>query len=377
MYDGSYIPMSRTAPHSADYILLLFIIGLTLFGFMMVASASSVVGERFRDDTYYFFKHQVFYGGVSGLAAFLVGFFVPYYRWRVLALPALLVALVLLILVFVPGLQVRSGEASRWIAVGPITLQPAEFMKLAFLFYLAALLERKEKDIGSFKDSVLPFLIITGLICTLVILQPDVGTLFIITTIAFVLIFAAGFRLRHLFMIVLGGALLFGILMNTARYRIARIIVYLHPELDPKGIGYQINQALLAVGTGGWWGLGFGRSRQKYHYLPEPATDSIFAIIAEELGLIRTSLVVLAFAAIIWRGYAIARLAPDTFGRLLACGVATWIGIQAFVNMGSILALTPLTGIPLPFISYGGSALATILFASGVLLNISKYTSED
>ena len=151
-------------------------------------------------------------------------------------------------------------------------------------------------------------------------------------------------------------------------------MVYLHPELVPQGIGYQVNQARLAVGTGGLWGLGLGRSRQKYHYLPEPAGDSIFAILAEELGLVRTSFVLLAFAIIGWRGFTIARLAPDTFGRLLATGITSWILAQAFINIGSVLALSPLTGIPLPFISYGGSALATLLLAVGILLNVSKHT---
>jgi len=155
-----------------------------------------------------------------------------------------------------------------------------------------------------------------------------------------------------------------------------RITVYLHPELDPRGIGYQINQALLAVGTGGLWGLGFGRSRQKYHYLPEPAGDSVFAIISEELGFVRTSILLLIFAVIGYRGFAIARKAPDTFGQLLAVGITAWIISQMFINTGSILAITPLTGIPLPFISYGGTALAAMLFATGVLLNISKYTNE-
>jgi cell division protein FtsW len=178
-------------------------------------------------------------------------------------------------------------------------------------------------------------------------------------------------------MIGLGGVLLFAILFNTARYRLARIIVYLHPELDPQGIGYQINQALLAVGTGGLWGLGFGRSRQKYHYLPEPASDSIFAIAAEELGFVRSSIILGAFVLIGFRGFRIAQKAPDTFGRLLACGATSWIMVQAFINIGSIVGLTPLTGIPLPFISYGGSALVSILLASGILLNVSRYTVEE
>lgn len=365
------------ASHGFDSVLLLTIVGLTLFGFIMVASASSVAAEQFRGDVTYFVRHQLLYGGLGGLVAFVIGFFVPYDKWRYLALPGLVLSLVLLVLVFIPGLQVSSGGASRWIALGPITLQPTEITKLAFIVYLAALLERKAEDVRSFRKSVLPFLVITGVISGLVVLQPDIGTLFTITAIAGAMVFAAGFRIRHLAIIGLGGVLLFAVLFNTARYRLARIIVYLHPELDPQGIGYQINQALLAVGTGGIWGLGFGRSRQKYHYLPEPASDSIFAIAAEELGFIRSSFILVAFVLIGFRGFRIAQKAPDAFGRLLACGVTSWIIVQAFINIGSIVGLTPLTGIPLPFISYGGSALVSILLASGILLNVSRYTTEE
>ena len=360
--------------HSADQVLLLTVIGITLFGFIMVASASSVLAEKHYQDAFYFVKHQFIYGGTVGLALFLIGFFVPYKYWRVAAFPGMLVALSLLVLVFVPGLHVSSGGASRWIGIGPATIQPTEVTKLAFIIYLAALLEKKGEDIRDFRKSVIPFLVIMAIIGTLIMMQPDMGTLFSITLIAVSMIFVAGFRLRHLLIIALAGSAVFAIFLNTAKYRLERIMVYLHPELDPQGIGYQINQALLAVGTGGMWGQGLGRSRQKYYYLPEPAGDSIFAVIAEEFGLIRSVVLLLVFAVIGYKGFEVARRAPDTFGRLLATGITSWILIQAFINIGSILAITPMTGIPLPYISYGGSALAAVLFASGILINISKYT---
>ncbi len=368
--------MSSSSRHSADAVLLLCIIGLTLFGLMMVTSASSVIAERFREDIYAFLKHQLAYGGTTGLVAFLLGFFVPYRTWRIIALPGLVISIVLLVMVFIPGLQFSYGGATRWIQAGPITLQPTEITKLAFIVYLAALLERKGDDIRDFKKSVIPFLVITGVIAFLVTMQPDIGTLFSIVMIAGTMVYVGGFRLVHLSLIAGGGLALFLVLFNTASYRLSRILVYLHPELDPQGIGYQVNQALLAVGTGGLWGLGFGRSRQKYHYLPEPAGDSIFAITAEELGFFRTTLVIMAFVVIGYRGFRIASAAPDVFGRLLAAGITAWILMQAFINMAAILAITPLTGVPLPFISYGGTALVSMLFASGVLLNISKYTTE-
>ncbi len=256
-------------------------------------------------------------------------------------------------------------------------MQPSEFAKLGFILYLAALLSRKEADIHDFKKTVVPFLIITAVISVLIILQPDIGTLFTIAIIGLSMAFSSGFRIRHLAFIGLAGAAVFSVLISTAQYRLARLFVYLHPELDPQGIGYQINQALLAVGTGGLWGLGFGRSIQKYSYLPEPAGDTIFAITAEELGFIRVTLILCAFALVVYRGYKIAESAPDTFGRLLATGITSWILIQTFVNVASVLAITPLTGIPLPFISYGGSALVSLLFASGVLLNISTYSKSN
>ncbi len=364
------------AKHAADPILLLAILGLTLFGFIMVASASSVVAERFHRDHYFFFKHQLLFGGSFGLLAFLLGFFTPYRRWRLLALPGLVVSVVLLLLVFVPGLNITYGAAARWISLGPVTVQPTEVAKLAIIIYLAALLERKSGEVRDFLVGAVPFLVIMSIIVILVALQPDIGTLFVITTIAGAMAFVAGFRLHHLLLFILGGAGLFIILLNTAHYRLARVIVYLHPELDPQGIGYQINQALLAVGTGGLLGLGFGRSRQKYFFLPEPAGDSIFAILSEELGFIRTVAIIAVFLLIGLRGFSVARNAPDAFGKLLAAGVTVWIVLQAFVNMGSVLGTTPLTGVPLPYISYGGSSLVMLLLASGILLNVSKYTEK-
>lgn len=365
-----------SAPKHADSLLLITIFALTIFGLIMVGSASSVLATRFQEDPFFFLKHQLLYGITFGFIAFVVGLFTPYTKLRPLAVPAILVALVLLVLVFVPGLRVASGGATRWIGIGSFTIQPSELAKLGFILYLAALLERKGADIHNFKQSVVPFLAIVAVIGLLIILQPDIGTLFVITAIGLSMIFAAGLKMKHLAFIGLSGLALFSLLVSTAEYRLNRLFVYLHPELHPQGIGYQVNQALLAVGTGGLWGLGFGRSRQKYNYLPEPAGDTIFAVTAEELGFFRTTILLGAFVMIAYRGYDIARRAPDMFGRLLATGITSWIIVQAFVNMASVLAITPLTGIPLPFISYGGSALAALFYASGVLLNISRYTTD-
>lgn len=360
-----------------DIVLLFAILGLTVFGFVMVGSASTVQAEQLTGDPFFFLKHQLLYGGTVGLSLFLVGYFVPYTFWKRFALPVMGLSLLLLILVFIPGLQVASGGSARWIGLGPVTLQPSEITKLAFILYLAALLDRKRGDIHDFQKSVVPFLLITAGISFLIILQPDIGTLFAISAIAGSMVFAAGFRLQHLALIGGLGLASFAILVSTASYRLSRIFTYLHPELDPQGIGYQVNQALLAVGSGGVFGLGFGRSRQKYLFLPEPASDSIFAIAAEELGFVRTIGFLFVYAIIAIRGYRVAAHAPDSFGKLLAVGITSWIVVQAFVNMGAILAIIPLTGIPLPFVSYGGSALAALLFAAGVLLNISTFSTQQ
>lgn len=356
-----------------DGYLLILVIGLSLFGLMMVASSSAVIAERFRGDAYYFFKHQLLFGHLIGFLMMVMGILVPYQAWKRFSIFGLMGSIALLVMVFIPSLQVASGGAARWIGLGPITIQPSEITKLAFIIYMAALLESKSDKLNDFKQGVVPFLVVMLIISVLILLQPDLGTLISIVLIGGAMVFAAGYRIKHLLLLAGGGVAVFAVLINTAAYRLNRIMVYLHPELDPQGIGYQINQALMAVATGGVWGLGFGRSRQKYQYLPEPAGDSIFAIISEELGLVRTSFVVIAFAIIGYRGLMIARDAPDVFGKLVAVGISVWIVSQAFINMASTMGVTPMTGIPLPFISYGGSAMAMMMFAVGILLNISKY----
>ena len=321
-------------PKHADTILLVTILALTVFGLMMVGSASSVLGEL-RGDPFWYLKHQLIYGIGFGTVAFFVGLFTPYQKLRALAVPAILTVLGLLVLVFIPGLSVVSGGAARWIGIGPLTLQPSELAKLGIIIYLAALLDRRGSDVRDFKKTVVPFLVITSIIGVLIILQPDIGTLFTLVAISLTMVFSAGFRIRHMAFIGLLGLAGFSLLISTAQYRLARLFVYLHPELDPQGIGYQVNQALLAVGTGGLWGLGFGRSRQKYTYLPEPAGDTIFAVTAEELGLVRILFVIGAFALVAYRGYSIAGRAPDMFGRLLATGITSWITVQADVDRKS------------------------------------------
>ncbi|MFZ2299954.1 MAG: putative peptidoglycan glycosyltransferase FtsW, partial [Candidatus Moraniibacteriota bacterium] len=264
--------------------------------------------------------------------------------------------------------------AARWVEIGPVSFQPSEVMKLSIILYLAAWLSSKGKTkAADFFEGFVPFLAILSIVGFLIIKQPDTGTLGLIFLISLSIFFASGANLLHMASLFFGGLAFLAILIKIAPYRLQRFLVFVNPEYDPQGSGYHVTQALLAIGAGGVFGAGLGQSRQKFNYLPEPVTDSIFAILGEEFGLIGTVIVVMLFLFVAWRGLRIARLAPDEFGRLVAVGIVSWIVFQAFINMGAISGLIPLTGIPLPFISYGGTSLAVLLASVGILLNISKH----
>ena len=369
--------MPRIETRQIDKTFLFFIAGITLFGLVILASASSPMGyERF-GDSYYFLKHQFLLGLIPGLVAFLITLIVPYHRWRTYALPMLLISVVLLILVFIPGIGQDFGTfANSWIAFGDFTFQPSEIAKLTFLFYLAAWMDKRGEKIRGFHSGLIPFLVLLGIIAVLMILQPDLGTLAIIAAMSFIIYFVAGGPILYLFGLGGLGALFFGLAIKLSPYRAARFMTFLHPELDPQGIGYQINQALLAIGAGGLFGRGYGHSLQKFQYLPEVIGDSIFAVMSEELGFILTALFVLLFLAMLLRGLKIAENAPDAFGKYLVVGMMAWFGVQAFINIGSMAGILPITGVPLPFLSYGGTSLSVSLAAAGVVLNVSKGRSE-
>ncbi len=359
-----------------DVLFLLALIALLSFGALMLTSASSVLGIDLHGDPYFFVRHQLLYGLLPGAVVFAITLILPYRLWRVAAVPGLLVVLVLLLLVFIPPFHLAYGGAARWVRIGPLSVQPAEFAKLAVVLYLAALLSARGPMVASARHALVPFLVIVGILGILIVNQPDIGTLMVITGAAILTYFIAGGRPIHLVGIVGGVLAVLFLLIHSAPYRLARFTTFLNPTLDPKGIGYQVQQALLAIGSGGVWGLGFGRSRQKFRYLPEPAGDSIFAIAAEELGFIRLSLLMFLYAFIIIRGYRIAQRAPDAFGRLLAAGITSWFLVQAVVHIAANLSLAPLTGIPLPFVSYGGSSLVIAMAGAGILLNISRSAGE-
>lgn len=348
-----------------DVTLLAIIALLTLFGLLMVFDASSFIAYRDFTDKYHYIKEQLRWV-VLGFGGLLFFSFFDYKKFYNLSVPMLIVAIVLLVAVFIPGIGVDVLGASRWVSIGFLVLQPAEFVKFALAIYLSAWFSKKEK--GRF----LPFLMLLGLVITLVMLEPDMGTAAIILGEAVVSYFLSGGSIGS-FLLLLPAVGIGGFLfIKLEPYRVSRLTAFLDPLGSSSSGSYHVKQILIAFGMGGITGVGIGNSLQKYAYLPENVTDSIFAIIAEELGFLGGMLLIAAYILLIWRGFLIAARAKDPFGKLLAGTLTSFLAIQIIINLAAQTALIPLTGVPLPFISYGGSALVIDLFAIGVLLNISK-----
>lgn len=364
--------MFKSGNWQVDRTFLALLLGLTALGLIMLASASWPLGYDRFDDGYYFLKHQMIFGLLPGVVGCFVALRFPYAKLKSLAPLMLGLTILLLVLVFIPGIGAEFGTSRSWISLGNFSFQPSELVKLTFLIYLAAWLENRSKlELKTLATGLVPFLSVLGVISLLLILQPDTGTLGIIVLTAFAVYFVAGAPVLHLVGLATLGAGALALLMKFSEYRAARILTFLHPELDPLGVGYHINQALLAIGSGGIFGRGYGHSLQKFQYLPEVAGDSIFAVMSEELGFLLTSAFIFLYLAFIFRGFKIAEKAPDAFGRYLVIGIMAWFGIQAFVNIGAMVGIMPITGVPLPFVSYGGTSLAISLTAAGVILNIS------
>lgn len=354
----------------ADYFLGLMVFILSFWGLAAVFSSSIVISFEKFGHNYYYFYHQLISLAI-GLIIWLIFSQLDYRFWKEKAIYLMAGVLILMLLVFAPVIGTKIGGAHRWLDLRITLFQPSEFFKLIFIIYLAVWLEKRKEKIGNLVGFG-PFLIFLGLISLLMILQPDMGTLMVILGIAFIMVFIAGANLKHLVATVLIGIIALSFLIKIEPYRAKRLEVFLNPTTQTQGAAYHINQSLLAVGSGGLFGLGFGQSRQKYLYLPQAHSDSIFAIIAEEMGFVRILLFLLIFVMIFYRGFKIAKMAPDIFSRLIAVGITSWIAIQMIVNIGAILGVLPLTGIPLPFVSYGGTALVANLAAIGILMNISK-----
>ena len=360
-----------------DYVLMSIVGLLIVFGIIVLASASTPAQQKL-GSTYYLLGHQLLLALIPGL---LLAFLLSKIRLSLLKkwMPLfLLFNLFLMIMVFLPKIGAETGTAARWISLGPISFQPSEPLKLTFILYLASWLESRSKESKKkSQGNLIAFLVIIGFITALLTLQSDISTLGVIVITGILMYFFTKTPFWHIIVITLLGVLILFFLIKFAPYRLERISTFLNPEIDPRGVGYQIEQSLFAVGSGGIWGLGFGMSQQKFGLLPHPISDSIFAVLAEEAGFVGSTILVFLFLLFLWRGYKIGKGSSNTFFQLTALGITSWIVIQAFINMGAMIGILPLTGIPLPFISYGGSALITELAAVGILLNISKAKKLD
>lgn len=359
--------------HEPDKVLIFLIGILLIFGLIMLSGVSAVSAYMRSGDSYFYLKRQLV--GISfGLIAFWIFSKISYHNWKKWALWFLFFSLFLLILVFIPGIGTSYGKAERWINIFGYSLQPSEFVKISFLLYLAAWLESRGRKLSDFYQGTGPFLIVLSLICVLMIMQPDLGTLCVITATSLIAYFVGGGKKSHIAIIILIGVIMVFAMTQVKPYMEHRFKCMLDRSFSRDDICYQVNQSLIAVGSGGWFGRGLGQSRQKFLYLPEVSGDSIFAIIGEEIGFIFSSLLIGLYFIIFYRGYLIAKKAPDVFGQILAIGIASWIVIQALVNIGGMTTLIPMTGLPLPLISYGSSSILATMIALGILVNISKKT---
>lgn len=359
-----------------DSAFLWTLLALIIFGLLMLSSASGPTAYAKHGDAFFFVKHQLLYGLLPGAFLFLFFAKLDYRKLQKFAKLFFGLSLALLVVVFIPGIGATWGTARNWIYLFGFSLQPVEMVKFFFTIYMASWLAgRDDEDVHDTHRGLYPFLTTLGLVGLLLVLQPDIGGLSIIVGISIFMFFLAGASITHLLGMALSAVAGLFILIKAAPYRAARFTTFLHPELDPQGIGYHINQALMAIGSGGWFGLGFGHSRQKFLYLPEVEGDSIFAIIGEELGFVFVAAFLFLLIFFIFRGFRIAKNAPDRFGKILGAGMMCWIMIQSFVNMAAMLSLMPLTGVTLPFVSYGGTSLLMLLAAMGVVASISRQST--
>lgn len=360
--------------HHPDYFLGAVIFLLTAAGLTALASASSDLAEFRFNDSYYYLLHQVLYGLSFGVIGFLVGSKLYYQNYKKIALFLLILNLLLLLLIFTP-LGVTAGGASRWLSLGPMTFQPSEFLKLSFVLYLAAwLANTKKKRTHEVRAGLVPFLLIASLMAGLLLLQPATSMVVILLGAAVAIYFASGAKIRYI--LFLGGAAIMGLalIVLVTPYRLERITSFLNPGSDPQGADYHRDQSLIALGSGGLFGIGYGEGAAKLNYLPAVVDDSIFAVVGQELGFVGAGALLTLFALLVFRLFWLARRTSDRFGQLVLIGFGTIFALQSFINIGAISGLIPLTGVPLPFVSFGGTALAISLTMGGIAMNISRFT---
>ncbi len=364
-----------TEPSHYDQAILVLAVTLTCFGLVMVYSSSSVMAQGNYQDGFYFLKRQGMFAVIS-LSLMAVLMRIDYRRLRCLAVPGLFCSALALILVLVPGVGVEVNGASRWIRLAGVNFQPAEAVKLAMVCYVAHSLARKQDKVKSFKLGILPYMIVLALLLALLLKQPDLGSAIILAIVAGLMLLAAGTRISHLFcLLLLAMPFVYYAVWNVG-YRRRRILAFLDPWQDPTDTGFQIIQSLIAFGRGGWIGNGLGEGKQKLYYLPEAHTDFIFSVVGEELGFAGVLVITAMFLLLILRGFRTSLQAPDDFGRHLAFGITTLLGLEAFMNIAVVLGLLPTKGMALPFVSYGGTSLLFTLAAVAILLNISAQADK-
>ncbi|MGI6285428.1 putative lipid II flippase FtsW [Neomoorella humiferrea] len=353
-----------------DFWILLPCVLLLGIGIVMIFSASALTSTYSYGDPYFFFKRQMIWAAL-GLGGLFFTMQFDYTYLRRLAAPFLGVAIVLLILVLLIGTTSRGS--SRWLGIGSLSFQPSEIIKLAMVIFLANSLAQNRRYLNNLVQGIGPYLALMAFVCLLILAQPDLGTAVAVAGTTYLMLTVGGADKRYLALLAVLGVAAVGLAIAIAPYRMARFTAFLNPWADPQGNGWQTIQSLLAIGSGGLFGTGLGEGRQKLYYLPENHTDFIFAILSEELGFIGAAFVVILFLLLIWRGFQTAFKAPDTFGSLLAAGLTIMLSLQAFLNMGVVTGMLPVTGITLPLLSYGGSSLIFTLVGIGILLNISRY----
>lgn len=352
-----------------DFLLLFFAVLLVCFGITMVFSSSSSVAIYKYGSAWYFAQKQIIFA-VLGFIVMLVFMNIKFAALKRVAAFFLLMAIGSLILVLLIGEDIKG--ATRWIKIGPVGVQPTEFFKLAIIIYLSYMINKMGEKLGDFKNGLLPLLIIVSIPTLLILRQPDFGSSLLLLSVSGILLLVGGAKIKHFLVIIAGLVPICIYLVTSKSYRLERITAFMNPWEDSSDTGYQLIQSLYAFGNGGFSGVGFGRSIQKSHYLPEAHTDFIFSIIGEELGFIGVTIFLLVFFVFIIRGLAISVQCKDQFGQLLGIGIVSMMGIQLFLNLGAVTGLLPITGISLPLISYGGSSLLTYMAGIGILLSISR-----
>ena len=359
-----------------DFYFLITVFALLAFGLMMVMSASSESARNASytgGDAYYFIKRQLIWAVLSVISMLFLSKF-DYHNLIKWSGAIILISFGLLVLVPLAGTEVNGGQ--RWLRLGPIQFQPSEVAKIALIIYLASSLTKNKKYLESFKRGLLPNLIVIGITAGLLIIQPHFSATVLIVSVGFIMMFVGGVNWKQLAALVVGAGFAGFMLVMTSPYRRARVFSFMDPFADPLGDGYQVIQSLYAIGSGGLFGVGLGQSRQKFLYIPEPQNDFIFSILCEELGFLGAFVVISMFAFLVYRGFKIAMNAADKEGSLIAVGITSLIALQVIMNIAVVTSAMPVTGMPLPFFSYGGTALFIIMSSMGIMLNISKQSKE-